>query len=80
MVVVNTPYVFTGPDGSVGLGDLFEGRTQLVVYHFMFQPEWDAGCPNCTGFVDEIGSLGRQEPWEQPAGRTPPTHHEDHCH
>ena len=57
MVLVDKPYVFTGPDGSVGLADLFEGRMQLVVYHFMFQPEWDAGCPNCTGFVDEIGSL-----------------------
>ena len=57
MVLVDKPYVFTGPEGSVGLADLFEGRLQLVVYHFMFQPEWDAGCPNCTGFVDEIGSL-----------------------
>lgn len=57
MVVVDKPYVFTGPDGEVGLADLFEGRLQLVVYHFMFQPEWDAGCPNCTGLADEIGSL-----------------------
>ena len=57
MVLVDKPYVFTGPDGEVGLRELFEGRPQLVVYHFMFQPEWDKGCPNCTGFVDEIGSL-----------------------
>ena len=57
MVLVDKPYIFTGPEGSVSLADLFEGRLQLVVYHFMFQPEWDAGCPNCTGFVDEIGSL-----------------------
>jgi predicted dithiol-disulfide oxidoreductase (DUF899 family) len=57
MVLVDKPYVFTGPSGPVSLADLFEGRPQLVVYHFMFQPEWDAGCPNCTGFVDEIGSL-----------------------
>ncbi|HEY3556422.1 MAG TPA: DUF899 family protein, partial [Kribbella sp.] len=57
MVLVDKPYAFTGASGTAGLLDLFEGRSQLVVYHFMFQPEWDAGCPNCTGFVDEIGSL-----------------------
>jgi predicted dithiol-disulfide oxidoreductase (DUF899 family) len=57
MVLVDKPYVFTGPDGEAGLADLFEGRLQLVVYHFMFQPEWDAGCPNCTGLVDDLGSL-----------------------
>ncbi|HET6989475.1 MAG TPA: DUF899 domain-containing protein [Kribbella sp.] len=57
MVLVDKPYVFTGAAGSVGLADLFEGRPQLVVYHIMYQPEWDAACPNCTGFVDEIGSL-----------------------
>jgi predicted dithiol-disulfide oxidoreductase (DUF899 family) len=56
MVLIDKPYVFTGADGSAGLLDLFEGRHQLVVYHFMYQPEWDAGCPNCTGFVDDIGS------------------------
>jgi predicted dithiol-disulfide oxidoreductase (DUF899 family) len=57
MVLVDKPYTFTGAAGPAGLLDLFEGRHQLVVYHFMYQPEWDAGCPNCTGFVDEIGSL-----------------------
>jgi predicted dithiol-disulfide oxidoreductase (DUF899 family) len=57
MVLVVKPYAFTGASGPAGLLDLFEGRNQLVVYHFMYQPEWDAGCPNCTGFVDEIGSL-----------------------
>jgi predicted dithiol-disulfide oxidoreductase (DUF899 family) len=57
MVLVDKPYVFTGPDGEVSLADVFEGRPQLVVYHFMFQPEWDAGCPNCTGLADELGSL-----------------------
>ena len=58
MVLVDKPYVFTGQNGELGLGELFEGRPQLVVYHFMFQPEWDGGCRNCTGFVDDIGSLG----------------------
>ncbi|RZT26997.1 putative dithiol-disulfide oxidoreductase (DUF899 family) [Kribbella sp. VKM Ac-2569] len=56
MVLVEKGYAFNGVDGPVGLIELFEGRDQLVVYHFMFQPEWDAGCPNCTGFVDDIGS------------------------
>lgn len=37
--------------------DLFEGRTQLVVYHFMFVPEWDAGCRSCSAFLDQIGHL-----------------------
>jgi predicted dithiol-disulfide oxidoreductase (DUF899 family) len=57
MVLVDKEYSFAGSEGPVGLLELFEGRDQLVVYHFMFQPEWDAGCPNCTGFVDEIGSV-----------------------
>ncbi|MFF0340352.1 DUF899 domain-containing protein [Kribbella sp. NPDC004875] len=57
MVLVDKPYVFAGADGSASLLELFEGRDQLVVYHFMFQPEWEKGCPNCTGFVDEIGSV-----------------------
>ncbi len=57
MVLVDKEYAFAGAKGPVGLLELFEGRDQLVVYHFMFQPEWDAGCPNCTGFVDEIGSV-----------------------
>ena len=57
MVLVDKGYSFAGADGQVGLLELFEGRDQLVVYHFMFQPEWEAGCPNCTGFVDEIGSV-----------------------
>ncbi|HEY3509465.1 MULTISPECIES: DUF899 domain-containing protein [Kribbella] len=56
MVLVDTPYVFTGADGPVKLVELFEGRHQLVVYHIMYPPEWDNACPSCTGFVDDIGS------------------------
>lgn len=48
MVEITTDYTFTGADGEVGLVDLFEGRRQLIVYHFMFHPEWEAGCPSCT--------------------------------
>ncbi|TDO44516.1 putative dithiol-disulfide oxidoreductase (DUF899 family) [Kribbella sp. VKM Ac-2527] len=57
MVRVEKNYRFTGPSGETGLLDLFEDRDQLVVYHFMFHPEWDAGCPNCSGFADELGRL-----------------------
>jgi predicted dithiol-disulfide oxidoreductase (DUF899 family) len=46
--------VFEGPDGKAGLLDLFEGRRQLIVRHFMFDPSWDEGCPSCTAGVDEI--------------------------
>lgn len=54
MVPVTTDYRFTGPDGEVGLLDLFEGRSQLIVGHFMFDPEWDDGCPSCTAGADEV--------------------------
>jgi predicted dithiol-disulfide oxidoreductase (DUF899 family) len=53
MVEVVQDYAFHGPEGTVGLRDLFAGRPQLIVYHFMFHPEWDAGCPSCTAGVDE---------------------------
>ncbi len=48
MVEIDKEYVFDGPNGTVGLVDLFEGRRQLIIYHFMFDPEWDEGCPSCT--------------------------------
>ena len=48
MVEVTKPYEFTGPDGPRSLLDLFEGRPQLIVYHFMFHPDWEDGCPSCT--------------------------------
>ena len=57
MVRVDEPYVFEGPGGKVGLLDLFEGRSQLVVHHFMFAPDWDAACPSCSSAADEIGNL-----------------------
>jgi predicted dithiol-disulfide oxidoreductase (DUF899 family) len=57
MVEIDAEYVFEGGDGKATLLDLFEGRTQLVVYHFMFAPEWDAGCRSCSGFLDQIGHL-----------------------
>src|SRR6266571_3067768 len=61
MVRIDKAYVFEGPDGKAGLLDLFEGRRQLVLYHFMFAPGvegWpDAGCPGCSMMVDQLGHL-----------------------
>jgi predicted dithiol-disulfide oxidoreductase (DUF899 family) len=54
MVEVEKGYVFEGPAGKATLLDLFEGRRQLVVAHFMFDPSWDDGCPSCTAGADEI--------------------------
>jgi predicted dithiol-disulfide oxidoreductase (DUF899 family) len=51
-------YVFEGPDGRQTLADLFDGRSQLIVYHFMFGPGWEAGCPSCSFLADHFdGSL-----------------------
>ena len=54
MVRLDKDYVFVGPPGEVALADLFEGRSQLIVRHFMFDPSWDEGCPSCTGAMDEM--------------------------
>ena len=59
MVEFEKDYVFEGPNGEATLLDLFEGRRQLIVYHFMFQPGapgWpEAGCDGCSMFVDQVG-------------------------
>ncbi len=57
MVKIDKEYVFDGPQGKQSLKDLFDGRTQLIVYHFMFDPKWDKGCSGCTGYVDALGDL-----------------------
>lgn len=54
MVEVEKDYVFDGPNGPVHLIDVFEGRAQLIIYHFMFDPEWEDGCPSCTAGTDEL--------------------------
>jgi predicted dithiol-disulfide oxidoreductase (DUF899 family) len=54
MVEIEKDYVFEGPDGEATLPELFDGRRQLVVGHFMFHPDWDDGCPSCTAGVDEV--------------------------
>ena len=58
MVKLDKQYVFDGPGGKTSLLDLFEGRRQLIVYHFMFDPAWEEGCPGCTGLVNALGDLG----------------------
>src|SRR5579862_1946621 len=52
MVRVEKQYMFDAPNGKVSLLDLFEGKRQLIVYHFMYDPEWEKGCGGCTNFVD----------------------------
>jgi predicted dithiol-disulfide oxidoreductase (DUF899 family) len=54
MVEVDKPYAFEGPDGPATLVDLFEGRRQLIVGHFMFDPRWEDGCPSCSAGADEV--------------------------
>ncbi|MGH2393816.1 MAG: DUF899 domain-containing protein, partial [Candidatus Limnocylindria bacterium] len=57
MVRIAKEYVFDGPHGTARLLDLFAGHRQLIVYHFMFDPSWDEGCPSCSLLVDNIGHL-----------------------
>jgi predicted dithiol-disulfide oxidoreductase (DUF899 family) len=54
---VEKNYVFDGPNGKESLGDLFAGKSQLIVYHFMFAPEWDAGCKSCSFWADNFERL-----------------------
>jgi predicted dithiol-disulfide oxidoreductase (DUF899 family) len=56
-VRIEKDYAFDGPEGEVTLPDLFDGRGQLLLYHFMFGPNQDAGCDGCSMFVDQIGHL-----------------------
>ena len=53
-VKVEKSYVLTGPDGKETLADLFDGRSHLIVYHFMFGPEWNQECPSCSFLSDHI--------------------------
>lgn len=54
---VDKHYVFDGPKGKESLADLFEGRQQLVVYHFMFDPSWDEGCKSCSFWIDNLDGI-----------------------
>lgn len=57
MVKLEKDYTFEGSNGAVKLIDLFAGCTQLIIYHFMFDPNWEKGCMGCTGYVDALGDL-----------------------
>jgi predicted dithiol-disulfide oxidoreductase (DUF899 family) len=57
MTEVSQRYVFEGRDGPATLPGLFEGRGQLLIYHFMFDPDWDEGCESCSFLADGIGHL-----------------------
>ena len=54
---ITKEYVFEGPNGKEALAQLFDGRGQLVVYHFMFGPDWDAGCPHCSRWADNFNGI-----------------------
>ncbi|MBO3759269.1 thioredoxin family protein [Ciceribacter sp. L1K22] len=56
-VRVEKDYMFDTPQGRRSLSDLFDGRSQLLVYHFMFGPDWDAGCPGCSFFADHVDGM-----------------------
>src|SRR5689334_3959950 len=57
MVKLTKNYVFAGTHGKKNLQELFDGRRQLIVYHFMFDPKWEKGCVGCTGYVNALGDL-----------------------
>ena len=56
-VKVDKDYVFDGPNGRETLADLFAGRNQLLVYHFMFGPDWTEGCPSCSFWADSYNGI-----------------------
>ena len=56
-VKVDKPYVFDGPEGPTSLADLFEGRSKLIVEHFMFDPSWEEGCKSCSFWVDNFDGI-----------------------
>src|SRR5438876_12094882 len=56
-VRIDKPYRFTTDEGSPSLADLFRGRSQLLVYHFMFGPDYAAGCPSCSAIADGFNGI-----------------------
>lgn len=59
MVAIETPYEFDTESGPWSLLELFDGRSQLIVQHFMFGSDWDEGCSGCSMMADHIGPLSR---------------------
>ena len=56
-VLVEKEYQFEGPDGKESLSDLFNGRSQLIIYHFMYGPDWEEGCPSCSFWADNFNGI-----------------------
>lgn len=56
-VKVDKDYVFDTAEGKHTLAELFDGRSQLIVYHFMYGPDWDAGCPGCSFMADHVDGM-----------------------
>jgi predicted dithiol-disulfide oxidoreductase (DUF899 family) len=56
-VKLDKPYHFVAADGERTLGDLFEGKSQLIIYHFMFGPTWEQGCPSCSFWADGFDGI-----------------------
>jgi predicted dithiol-disulfide oxidoreductase (DUF899 family) len=56
-VKIEKEYIFDGPNGKESLADLFEGKSQLLIYHFMFGPGWGDGCPHCSFWADHYDSV-----------------------
>ena len=56
-VKLDKTYTFDGPNGNVTLADLFKGKSQLVVQHFMFAPDWNEGCPHCSFWADNFDGI-----------------------
>jgi predicted dithiol-disulfide oxidoreductase (DUF899 family) len=54
---VSKSYTFDGPNGKMSLADLFKGRSELIVYHFMFNPSWDQGCKHCSFWADHYSGM-----------------------
>jgi len=64
MVEVDKGYAFGGASGTVGLSDLFEGRRQLIVWHFMWRFDAGEGCPSCSLIADNVGDLAHLHGWD----------------
>ena len=56
-VAIEKPYRFDTAEGSASLADLFRGRSQLLIYHFMFGPDYTAGCPSCSSIADGFNGV-----------------------
>src|ERR1700730_4502818 len=54
---IDKDYAFATPDGKATLAELFEGRQQLIIQHFMFGPDWEAGCKSCSFWADNFNDI-----------------------